>query len=190
MSASPVAMTAKDMTSMTIFRPAAFLPLVAALGIVAAPFVASAEGRHTPDGIQPPPGGPHGGPGHMMPPIPPGVTLTAAQKTKLKALFDKSRQDERALRLEGKAIESKIHSALEVTGDLDRSALAELRQQEDAIKSRMSTLRLETMEQVHDLLTPEQRQQAKDTMDKIKALHEQMKALMGEPPEDMPGDMP
>lgn len=190
MSASPAAITSKDMTSMTIFRPVAFLPVIAALGLAMAPLVASAEGHHSPDGLRPPPGGPHGGPGHMMPPIPPGVTLTATQKAKFKTIFDKAHQDEHALRLEGRAIDEKIHAALETAGDLDRSALADLSRQEDAVKAKISALHLETMEELHDLLTPAQRQQAKDTMDKLKALHEQMKALMGHPPEGDPDDMP
>lgn len=190
MSASPAAITSKDMTSMTIFRPAAFLPVVAALGLTIAPLVASAEGHHAPDGMRAPPGGPHGGPGHMMPPIPPGVTLTTAQKAKLKTIFEKAHQDEHALRLEGRAIEDKIHTALETAGDLDRSALADLSKQEDAVKTKVSALHLETMEELHDLLTPAQRQQAKETMDKLRDLHEQMKALLGHPPEGDPDDMP
>ncbi len=176
---------------MTILRPAAFLPVIAALGLVVAPLAASAQGHHAPDGNRPPPGGaPFGGPGHMMPPIPPGVTLTTAQKAKLKTIFEKSHQDEHALRLEGRAIEGKIHDALGTVGDLDRTALADLGKQEDVVKTKVSALHLETMEQLHDLLTPAQRQQAKETMDKIKALHEQMKALMGPPPEGEPDDMP
>ncbi|KXV18332.1 hypothetical protein AD934_08905 [Gluconobacter oxydans] len=179
------------MTSMTIFRPAAFLPVIAALGLVVAPLAASAEGHHGSDGHRPPPGGaPYGDPGFMMPPIPPGITLTTAQKAKLKTIFEKSHQDERALRLEGRAIEGKIHDALSVAGDLDRAALADLGKQEDEVKAKVSALHLDTMEQLHDLLTPAQRQQAKETMDKIKALHEQMKALMGPPPEGDPDDMP
>lgn len=172
---------------MTIFRPAAFLPVIAALGLVVAPLMASAEGHHGFDGHRPPPGG---GPGFMMPPIPPGITLTTAQKAKLKAVFEKAHQDERALRLEGRAIEGKIHDALSVPGDLDHTALADLGKQEDEVKAKVSALHLDTMEQLHDLLTPAQRQQAKETMDKIKALHEQMKALMGPPPEGDPEDMP
>ncbi|WP_249199552.1 Spy/CpxP family protein refolding chaperone [Gluconobacter sp. Dm-62] len=175
---------------MTIFRPVAFLPVIAALGLAAAPLTASAEGHHAPGGGQHPPGGPHGGPGHMMPPIPPGITLTAAQQAKLKTIFEKAHQDEHALRLEGHVIEGKIHDALDAVGDLDRATLADLGKQEDSIKAKVSALHLETMEQLHDLLTPAQRQQAKETMDKIKALHEQMKALMGPPPEGEPDDMP
>lgn len=175
---------------MTIFRPAAFLPVIAALGLAAVPLAASAQGHHAPGGNQPPPGGPHGGPGPMMPPIPPGITLSAAQQAKLKTIFEKTHQDEHALRLEGRAIEDKIHDALGTVGDLDRTTLADLGKQEDAVKAKVSALHLETMEQLHDLLTPAQRQQAKETMDKIKALHEQMKSLMGHPPEGDPDDMP
>ncbi|MBS1054115.1 Spy/CpxP family protein refolding chaperone [Gluconobacter kondonii] len=178
------------MTSMTILRPAVFLPVIAALGLMGTPLLASAQAHHAFDWVQPPPGGPRGAPGHIMPPVPPGVTLTAAQKTKLKAIFEKAHQDERALRLEGRAIEDKIHDALSAVGDLDRTALTDLSGQENALKAKVSALHLETMEQLHDLLTPAQRQQGKETMDKLKALHEQMKALMGHPPEGEPDDMP
>lgn len=116
--------------------------------------------------------------------------MTTAQKAKLKTIFEKAHQDEHALRLEGRAIEDKIHTALETAGDLDRSALADLSKQEDAVKVKVSTLHLETMEELHDLLTPAQRQQAKETMDKLRDLHEQMKALLGHPPEGDPDDMP
>ncbi|WP_244177973.1 Spy/CpxP family protein refolding chaperone [Gluconobacter albidus] len=175
---------------MTILRPTAFLPVIAALGLMGTPLVASAQAHHAADWVQPPPGGPRGGPGHMMPPVPPGVTLTAAQKTKLKAIFDKAHQDEHALRLEGRTIEDKIRDALSAVGDLDRTALTDLNGQENALKAKVSALHLETMEQIHDLLTPAQRQQGKETMDKLKALHEQMRALMGHPPEGEPDDMP
>ena len=175
---------------MTILRPAVFLPVIVALGLMGSPLLASAQAHHAFDGVQPPPGGPRGGPGHMMPPVPPGVTLTTAQKAKLKVIFEKAHQDERALRLEGRAIEDKIHDALSAVGDLDRATLTGLSGQENALKAKVSALHLETMEQLHDLLTPAQRQQGKETMDKLKALHEQMKALMGHPPEGEPDDMP
>ncbi|WP_228121032.1 Spy/CpxP family protein refolding chaperone [Gluconobacter cerevisiae] len=175
---------------MTILRPTALLPAMVALGLMGTPLLASAQAHHVSGWVQPSLGGPRGAPGHMMPPVPPGVTLTADQKTKLKAIFEKAHQDERALRLEGRAIEEKIHDALSSVGDLDRATLTDLNGQENELKAKVSALHLETMEQLHDLLTPAQRQQGKETMTKLKALHEQMKALMGHPPEGEPDDMP
>lgn len=179
---------------MTAPRHALFLSAMIALGMAQVPMLTSAHAsplansghdHHRPGGF------PHGHGEMMMPMIPPGVTLTADQKDKFKAIFEKAHQDERALRLEGRTLDEKIHDALMDVGQLNRASLSTLNAQSDAIHAKASALRLETMEQVHDLLTPEQRQQNKVTMEKIKALHEQMQALFHHPAdEDAPDDMP
>ncbi|GBR50557.1 hypothetical protein AA106555_0255 [Neokomagataea thailandica NBRC 106555] len=130
--------------------------------------------------------------GGIMPPmpVPPGVVLTDAQKTQVKALFhgDHAAEHERRQKLE--ALRQQIMDGLTVEGALDRDHLAQLTAQEAALHAEEAQGRLAVQEKIHDILTPEQQRQAATTARKLHDLHGQIDALMGHPPEPPPGDLP
>ncbi|WP_050801423.1 Spy/CpxP family protein refolding chaperone [Gluconobacter morbifer] len=168
---------------MTRFRRIALFPALASLGIALASPLAIAQ--VAPQGGPPeaPHGGPHGGPMHMMiPPVPPGVTLTDEQKAQVQAIFDKAREDGHEIHQQMKALHEQIRTELATEGNLNRAALRKLSRQEERLQAKEADSRLETMEKIHDLLTPEQRRQGNETMEKLKSLHEQIRALVGNPP--------
>jgi len=151
------------MGSALLLAGTAFLPVMAAAQDVPPPMM----------GVRGPGIGPHG---HL--PVPPGVELTAEQKVQWRIISEQVKKDDAGLRKDGRALHEQIGDALMSEGALDRTKLADLLRQENALHVREEQARLEIMEKLHDLLTPAQRKQARETADKMKALHEQLWALM------------
>ncbi|MFT8366241.1 MAG: Spy/CpxP family protein refolding chaperone [Gluconobacter cerinus] len=173
---------------MTAFRLSVLLPALASVGLLAGSALAHAH----PGAPGPQPDGMHGrpGPGGMLPPFPPGITLTEAQKAQVHKIFSQGHEEMKARHEKLKALRDKIRTALSAEGDLDRTLLADLTKQESDLHVQEAQARLETQEKLHDILTPEQRRQANTTMEKIRSLHDQLDAIMGHPPEDGPPPAP
>ena len=127
-------------------------------------------------------GGPGGGFGM---PFLGNVQLTSAQHKKLKAILEDSHPDFRADMEKEHQLHKQIQDLLVVPGKVDETQITTLQQQITAMHQQHEAARLQTAIRIHDILTPDQLNQIRDTQDKVASLHEQLRALTAPPvPED------
>lgn len=143
----------------------------------------------------PPPAGPrmHGGwgmRGGME--VLAGLNLTPAQHKQIHAIMQAARQGKRDDWKQEGALHQQIRDLLLAPGPVDRAKLASLTQQIETLHRANIDRRLDVAVKIHDILTPAQLADAKAREDKIRALRDQLDALMAPPPpppgEDAPGD--
>ncbi|WP_086643222.1 Spy/CpxP family protein refolding chaperone [Acetobacter sp. DsW_063] len=119
--------------------------------------------------------GPHGpgmgGPGF---PMLEGLDLTSKQKSALHDIFKQVHEDKKDARDQGRDIHEQITNILLTPGAVDKTQLATLQQQEEALHAKEDAARLDVAVKIHDLLTPEQLAKAKARHDQVSALLKQL----------------
>ena len=123
----------------------------------------------------------HGGPMPMpMMMIVKQAHLSADQEAKARKIMEDSAAQTRPLLKQLHAIHEQIADKLLSKGSLTATDLAPLRQQENQVQQQLDQQMLNSALQVRSLLTPEQLTRVAELHTKLKALHEQMRALIGE----------
>jgi len=118
--------------------------------------------------------GPGPGPDFFM-----GADLTKKQHKQIDAIFKKAHNQEEGdqSREAERDLHTQIQDLLSQPGKLDRDKIASLQQQLATIRAQRDMQHLDVMEQIHDVLTPEQLTQIKDRETKERALMDQLRQL-------------
>lgn len=126
--------------------------------------------------------GMHPGHGPMMPPPLMGllrnVGLTKAQHEKIHAILHAGRAERRAAMQQHRDIDRQIEGLLLSAGAVDKTKLAGLLRQKEALDAKQDAAMAEDAVRIHDVLTPEQRDKARVTREKLTALESQIHDLL------------
>jgi Spy/CpxP family protein refolding chaperone len=125
--------------------------------------------------------GPGGGEGQMpMMMFIRHANLTADQHAKVRKIMESSFAQARPLMKQLHAIHEQIADKLMGTGAASAADIAPLQQQASQIHQQLAQQMLTAALQIRALLTPEQLARASELHKKLKSLHTQMEALMGD----------
>ena len=131
-------------------------------------------------------GGGGGGPMPMMMLLR-HVNLTADQQTQVHKIMDASFSDARPMMKQLRSIHEQIADKLMAPGTVNASDLTPLQTQESQIRQQLDQQMVAAALKIRAVLTPAQLAKAGEMHSKMKALHSQMEALMGDdgPPPPM-----
>ena len=123
----------------------------------------------------------HGGWHHDGMEILHGLDLTDAQKTEVHKIMQANWSQMKPVMQQMHAIHEQIVTKLTAAGAVSEADLTPLVQQEETLRNQMDEGRLSTALQIRGLLTPAQLAKAASTHQQLEALHEQERAVVGEP---------
>jgi Spy/CpxP family protein refolding chaperone len=123
----------------------------------------------------------HGGWHHDGLEILHGLDLTDAQKAEVHKIAKANWAQMKPIMEQMHSIHEQIVTKLTTTGAVTEADLTPLVQQEETLRSQIDTARLSTVLQVRGLLTPAQLSKAASVHQQLEALHEQERAVVGEP---------
>jgi Spy/CpxP family protein refolding chaperone len=124
----------------------------------------------------------HGGPWHhdgleMLH----GLDLTEAQKSEVHKIMQANWSQMKPVMEQARTIHEQIVTKLTGTDAVTQADLTPLVQQEETLRAQLDTARVTTALQIRGLLTPAQLAKASSTHQQLEALHEQERAIVGEP---------
>ncbi len=123
----------------------------------------------------------HGGWHHDGMEILHGLDLTDAQKSEVHKIMQTNWAQMKPVMEQMHTIHEQIVTKLTGTEAVSQADLTPLVQQEEQLRTQIDTARLNTALQVRGLLTPAQLSKAASTHQQLEALHEQERAVIGEP---------
>jgi Spy/CpxP family protein refolding chaperone len=107
-----------------------------------------------------------------------GLNLSTDQQTAIRTIHQAAHAQAKPMVEQLRQIRTEMKSAMLAAGPVDANKLATLQTQASTLKSQLDQLRLTSMIQVRNTLTPDQLQQAATTANALSSLHEQERALM------------
>ena len=123
----------------------------------------------------------HGGWHHDGLEILHGLDLTDAQKAEAHKIAKANWAQMKPIMEQMHGIHEQMVTKLTSPGAVTEADLAPLVQQEETLRSQIDTSRLSTVLQIRGLLTPAQLEKAASVHQQLEALHEQERAVVGEP---------
>ncbi len=155
-------------------RPTSILGGLLAAGLFFAPASARAEGRM---------GGPFGFDGmgalHVLLRV---AQPTPDQRRQIHEILSADRREVEPIFKQQRQLREQMADRIAATGSVDRSALDGLAHQLAQLDDQLAERQLDTALRVRALLTPEQLARVAEVHQKMKALHDQMRALVPEGP--------
>jgi Spy/CpxP family protein refolding chaperone len=148
--------------------------MIGAIAAALLPLAALAQGD-APNGMMPHFRGMHGGDSALLA----GVTLTSDQQTQITALHQAARTQTKPLMQQLHSLQGQMRDLMLAPGAVNTAQATTLQQQISALHAQLDEQRLNTELQVRAVLTPAQLAQAASTGAQMKALHQQMRSLMG-----------
>lgn len=132
----------------------------------------------------PMPGGP-GAPVWGGPAMLEGIALTKQQRKKIQDIVHQAHeQDETdSIRDDMGRVHRQIQDLLSEPGQLDRSKITTLLQQQASLRAQQEARHLDVAEQIHDVLTTEQLTQIKERQTKVRDLMDQLRELQHPTPQ-------
>ncbi len=110
-----------------------------------------------------------------------GLDLTDAQKSEVHKIMQANWSHMKPVMQQARTLHEQIVTKLTGTDAVTQADLTPLVQQEEQLRSQLDTARVTTALQIRGLLTPAQLAKAASTHQQLEALHEQERALVGEP---------
>ena len=110
------------------------------------------------------------------------LTLTDIQKKQAHQIGKNAWTQSKPIMEQLHAIHEQMETQLLTAGSITADQLSPTVQKEEALRSQLDQIHLNTVLQIRALLTPEQLSQAASTHQKLEALHEQERAVMGAEP--------
>jgi Spy/CpxP family protein refolding chaperone len=108
------------------------------------------------------------------------ANLTADQQAQVRKIMDSNFAQARPLMKQLHAIHDQIADRLMCTAGVSATDIAPLQQKEAQIRQQLDQQMLATALQIRSVLTSEQLARAAELHNKLKSLHTQMEALMGD----------
>lgn len=108
-----------------------------------------------------------------------GVNLTTQQQKKIDAIVQQAHDQDQtdSIRDDIGRVHRQIQDLLSEPGQLDRTKISSLLQQQASLRAEQEARHLDVAEQIHDVLSVEQLTEIKDRQTKIRALMEQLHEL-------------
>ena len=110
-----------------------------------------------------------------------GLDLTDAQKSEVHKIVKANWAQMKPVMQQARALHEQIVTKLTGTEAVTQADLTPLVQQEEQLRTQLDTARVSTALQIRGLLTPAQLAKAASTHQQLEALHEQERAIVGEP---------
>jgi Spy/CpxP family protein refolding chaperone len=110
-----------------------------------------------------------------------GLNLTDAQKSEVHKIMKANWAQMKPVMEQARTIHEQIMTKLTGTDAVTQADLTPLVQQEEALRAQLDTARVSTALQIRGLLTQTQLAKAASTHQQLEALHEQERAIVGEP---------
>ncbi len=112
-----------------------------------------------------------------------GLDLTDAQKSEVHKIIKTNWSQMKPVMEQARTLHEQIVTKLTGTDAVTQTDLTPLVQQEEQLRAQLDNARVSTALQIRGLLTPAQLAKAASTHQQLEALHEQERAIVGEPQE-------